>query len=144
MDIECAVALDALYVNEHAAARVLRVLPNLRNHVCVAPGIETFGEELVGTEVPHLLEHVVIELQGQAHEGGSFTGHTSWAEELAQTRAEGVARMRVTVTFSNDLVALRACALACELIEWALAPSTGTTPDSNAYVTELRGIVRAA
>lgn len=123
LDLEVAAALGTLYVSASVAQRILQQLPNLAKHVCVNGRGETFGDELVGTELPHLLEHVIIELQGQANpeHGSTFTGHTSWLEELERTRAEGIALMRVTVTFIDDLEALRACEQARAIIEHAVA-----------------------
>lgn len=132
LDLEVVCALEALHVDERTAARVLRELPNLSRHVCVNGRGETFGEEIVGTELPHLLEHVIIELQGQdaamraqrdaeraraAAPHLKLQGHTSWAAELAETAPHGYALMRVTVTFQDDLVALRAAKDACALLK---------------------------
>ena len=119
LDIEVAVALDALHVDAQTAQHICELLPNLPKHVCVNGKGETFGEEIVGTELPHLLEHVIIELQGQADPKTrrSLTGHTSWLEELSVTGPQGYALMRVTVGFTDDFEALRALKQACELIE---------------------------
>ena len=123
LDLEVATPLEVLHVDEKTAERVLHELPNLSKHICVNGLGQTFGDELVGTELPHLLEHVIIELQGQANsrKEGVFTGHTSWLEELAQTRAKGYALMRVTVTFVDDFEALRAVEQARTIIELAIA-----------------------
>ena len=60
-------------------------------------------------------------------------------EELAATRAEGIALMRVTVGFANDLVALKAAEHARTLVEWAHEGS-GEQPDVAAMVAELRAL----
>lgn len=143
LDLELAISLDFLHVDERTARRVLSVLPNLARHICINERGETFGDEIVGTELAHLLEHVVVELQGQAHGAkalGVFQGHTSWADELARTRSQGVALMRTTVTFSNDLVALQAVKDACAIVDWAVSPSGDSTeaPDVPAMVAALR------
>ena len=124
LDLEVAAALESLHVTEAQARRVLELLPNLEHHVCVnGKGDGTFGEELVGTELPHLLEHVIIELQGQKMGGArrrvkpAFTGHTSWLEELSATVPQGYALMRVTVSFADDFMALRAMNEALAIIE---------------------------
>ena len=55
------------------------------------------------TPLPHLLEHLVIDLQTRAssHDDAAFVGTTEWIEEAAGTA-------RIQVSFTDDLVALRA------------------------------------
>lgn len=127
LDLEVAASLDSLYVTAEQADCILGVLPNLAHHVCVnGKGDGTFGEELVGTELPHLLEHVIIELQGQTMgSAGKFTGHTSWLAERSATAPQGYALMRVTVSFMDDLVALRAMNEAIAIIEQAVLSGRG-------------------
>ena len=153
LDILTSTPLALLHVGEDVAARMLQLLPNLRNHVCVhtRAGGGTFGSELVGTELAHLFEHVVIELQAQAHgaaaaagtppQAPQLIGHTSWAEELAVTGPQGHALMRTTVTFADDLVALQAAKDAAELLNWACTPQASAhAPDVAALVERLRGL----
>lgn len=114
LDIEVAAALETLHVTRSQASSVLAMFPNLARHVCVNERDDGhFASEIVGTELPHLLEHLIIELQARAdkEEGvapRSYSGHTSWLEELECTGPEGFALMRVTVSFADDFVALRA------------------------------------
>lgn len=143
LDLEVAASLDTLYVDDATAHRILDVLPNLAHHVCVnATDNATFGDELVGTELPHLLEHVIIELMGRAARmqgafAPTFTGHTSWLEELDATAPAGYALMRVTVTFANDFVALAAMNSALAIIAWACDPTTSPRPDVEAAIAQL-------
>ncbi|MCD8199820.1 MAG: hypothetical protein LUD25_02530 [Coriobacteriaceae bacterium] len=162
LDLLVEVPLSSLYVDEAVAGRVTGLLPNITKHICVNDNGERFGDELVGTELPHLLEHVIIEIQGQAYaaaddgsdgaQAPAFSGHTSWAAELADTRAQGIAQMRTTVTFHNDLVALAAVQEAVGLIDWACSENTdgaagaatepaSPTPDIQATVQRLRAIM---
>ena len=132
LDVETATALAYLHVSEQVAQRVLELLPSIGAHVCVNGAGQCFADELCGTELAHLLEHVVIELQGRAYRTGAgdgphFIGHTSWLLELAQTRDEGIALMRTSVTFADDLVALQALQQAAVIVEWA-ATGTGEPP----------------
>lgn len=176
LDLQVACPLELLHVDERLAHALLDRLPNLAHHVCVNGRGETLADELLGTELPHVLEHVIIELQGQralgagsasfstgsaslsaggatsvyagqesdadqrrgtdalaGQEAGvpraqgagrgafSFTGHTSWLEDIDATGRDGYALMRVTVTFQDDFAALRACEDARRLIEDCLA-----------------------
>lgn len=149
LDIETETALEHLHVSAEVAEAVCERLPNIVNHVCVntRDGSERFGGEIVGTELAHLFEHIVIELEARAGSragglaggradsranadsagaagaagaaGGELIGHTSWAEELADTRGRGVAVMRTTVTFTDDLVALAAARDASAIVNEA-------------------------
>ena len=139
LDLELAVALDVLHVSEEQADCVLSLLPNLSRHVCVNEHGDWFGDEIVGTELPHLLEHIIIELEGQAcGNAGKPAGHSSWLEELGQTAPEGYALMRTTVTFSNDFVALQALKEALAIIDWVIDPRGLGDPDSDACSGRIR------
>ena len=67
---------------------------------------DTFAAVMDHTSIPHLLEHLVIDLQTQAaqevsDENAVFVGTTEWIDEFA-------GRARIEVSFTDDLVALRA------------------------------------
>lgn len=148
LDFELEIPLRILSVSERTARHVLRVLPNLAHHLCINEKGETFGDEIVGTELGHLFEHILIELQGQAYGDaarGAFKGHTSWVDEIANTRPQGIALMRTTVTFLNDFVALQAATDACSIVNWAVRPSSqssGETPDIPAMLDSLRRMMQ--
>ena len=120
MDCEITCSLEKLYINEQTCIKIKEILPNIGKQICVNGKGEFFEEEMCGTEAPHLLEHIMIELLGSVY-NKPFTGHTSWAEELSQTAPSGFALMRVTVTYLDDIVALAALKYALVLLEWALA-----------------------
>lgn len=139
IDFDVRTQLPFLHVTEEQAARILWLMPNLANHVCVndTEG-ESLGPELVGTELPHLFEHIIIELQGKAASGSAvFTGHTSWLDELDETGPDGYALMRTTVTFRNDFVALTAAGQALEIIRWMVDPAEAPEPDVAALIFQL-------
>lgn len=95
--------------------RVLESYPGLARHACVNDRGPTFASVMNSTSLPHLLEHLVVELQGRAaledlQSSGArralpddfvFVGTTEWVD-----RPAGLAR--VSVNFADDLVALRA------------------------------------
>lgn len=86
------------------AARASERFPNLVRHACVNEVGDTFGAVIEHTSLPHLLEHLVIDLQTSAMPDGSaavFVGTTTWIDEEA-------GRARIEVSFTDDLVALRA------------------------------------
>lgn len=124
--LEVEVALEVLYVTPQIAQDMLQRFPNLAQHVCVNDNGPTFGADIEGTWSPHLLEHLIIELQateearrGFTHPGEGLTGHTSWLAPLEDTRGEGVALMQVVVRFHDDLLALAACKQATSLLNAA-------------------------
>ena len=88
------------------AARVCASFPNLPRHACVNGAGDTFGAVMEATSLPHLLEHLVIDLQTQAappdaSPDTAYVGITRWTDENA-----GLAHIEVSLP--DDLVALRA------------------------------------
>ena len=88
------------------AARVCASFPNLPRHACVNGAGDTFGAVMEATSLPHLLEHLVIDLQPQAappdaSPDTAYVGITRWTDENA-------GRAHIEVSFTDDLVALRA------------------------------------
>ena len=88
------------------AARVRASFPNLPRHACVNGAGDTFGAVMEATSLPHLLEHLVIDLQTQAappdaSPDTAYVGNTRWTDENA-------GRAHIEVSFTDDLVALRA------------------------------------
>ncbi len=107
--------------NPRMAAWLLRRLPTLRQHACVNDKGTTFSAVMDETSLPHVLEHVAIDLQVRADdspEGGArcaaYVGVTEWVDERA-----GVAR--VSISYTDDLVALRALRDGAALVNEALA-----------------------
>lgn len=115
--IVCEVRIDPArrYTDSGLAADLLEKHPTLACHACVNGVGDVFGDVIGHTAVPHLLEHLVIDLQ--ARSGGrlsdTFVGTTEWVDE-AQGRAV------VQVSFADDLVALRAFRDAADKINAAM------------------------
>ena len=87
-------------------ARVRASFPDLPRHACVNGAGDTFGAVMEATSLPHLLEHLVIDLQTQAappdaSPDTAYVGITRWTDENA-------GRAHIEVSFTDDLVALRA------------------------------------
>jgi len=93
------------------ARMAVAVRPDLPLHSCVNGVGPTFGSVIANTPTPHLLEHVVIDLQTAACPDPDrvFTGMTRWTDRRA-------GRAEVQVSYADDLVALRAFRDAVELI----------------------------
>lgn len=85
------------------AACVRATFPDVPRHACVNERGDTFSCVMDSTSLPHLLEHLVIDLQTRGADAGDavFVGTTTWTDECA-------GRARVEVSFTDDLVALRA------------------------------------
>lgn len=121
----CRVALSAAprTTSPQLMSRVLAVVPTLAQHACVNERGTTFAAVMDCTPLPHLLEHLVVDLQVRAESGRWFTlpgaaagappsmagathdrpivGTSEWLDEAA-----GIAR--IDVSFADDLVVLRA------------------------------------
>ena len=108
------------------AHRLLAQLPTLADHTCVNELGEPFSRQMDHTSLPHMLEHIVIDLQARAADDADdseqsagaaalFVGTTMWTDEAA-----GAAR--VEVSFTDDLVALRAFRDAARILNAAVLP----------------------
>lgn len=96
-------------VSADQARAALELLPNLARHVCVNEKGDSFGDDIVGTEPAHLVEHVAIELMAHRHGGGEgLMGHSS------HTGEPGL--MLVKLSYRDDLVALECLSRAVELV----------------------------
>jgi hypothetical protein len=136
-------ALDAIVmapagvrVSAEAARRADAAFPKLVSHVCVTGGSKHFGDEIVGTEPAHLVEHVAIELMVQtaaldqrerrandpdadAVADRTYTGHTSAVNRL-DTDDPAFDPYQVSVTYDNDIMAIRALRYACDITSWIM------------------------
>ena len=121
----CRVAFGAAsrVTSPQLMSRVLAAVPTLAQHACVNERGTTFAAVMDCTPLPHLLEHLVVDLQVRAEAGQWLTlpgvaaeapphvagatsdypivGTSEWLDEAA-----GIAR--IDVSFADDLVALRA------------------------------------
>ena len=95
------------YTTPAIARRICEKFPRLPRHTCVNDAGPTFGAVIDHTPLPHLLEHLVIDLQvanekcDTLSECFTYVGTTQWLDEEA-----GLAR--VEVNYADDLGALRA------------------------------------
>ena len=99
------------YTNPQIAEQVLQRYPALARHACVNAEGRTFGCVIDHTSLPHLLEHLSIELQTQASEDSeaTFVGTSEWTDEAA-------GKARVQLSFRDDLEALRALKAAVDIV----------------------------
>lgn len=89
--------------------------PNLPLHTCKNSSGKTFAAVMNKTSLPHLFEHLVIDLQTQAsiQDERVFIGTTEWLDEAA-------GKARIEVSFADDLNALRAFRDAAQILNRAM------------------------
>jgi hypothetical protein len=97
-------------VDEGLAAAALACRPTLAEHACKQRGFGRFGDGLLGTTLPHLVEHIALDLlvedvrtAGGGEDGGvpspplcapivlPIAGNTVWAD-----RRQGLMKVRVS------------------------------------------------
>ena len=119
------------------AERALELLPGLERHVCHNDDGRTFAEELADTEVPHLFEHVVMELMAKAGSPRSLKGETSW-----DFKRDGHGIFRVAFEYDDDLVCLGAIKAASKVM--AYLTDGGPEPDTEAEAARLKSLRQIA
>lgn len=92
------------YAWPHLAEQTLHAFPDLAFHSCVNDAGTRLADVLHKTSIPHILEHLIIDLQihdPRVPADAALAGSTEWIRE-----EEGLAR--VEVNYTDDLVALEA------------------------------------
>ena len=84
-------------------------MPRLSHHTCHNGQGLTFRQECKNTEIPHLFEHLIIELQLQAQQRPTdvLRGETEW-----DWQRDPRGRFNVSVDYDNELLAVGAIRLA--------------------------------
>lgn len=96
----------------HLPRRLFRLFPHMSHHKCENDFGYSFRRECQDTELPHLLEHLIIELQSQVEPDGVLRGQTVW-----DWRLDPRGRFHVYVDFTNELLAIAAARLAERIIK---------------------------
>jgi hypothetical protein len=95
----------------HVHKGVFRLFPNLSRHKCHNGNGYSFRKEARATEVPHLLEHLIIELQAQAQHHDVLKGETQW-----NWRVDPRGTFHVHVEYENEQLVLAAIRLAERIV----------------------------
>ena len=95
----------------HLPRKLFQMFPHLEHHECDNVRGKTFRKECQATEIPHLLEHLIIELQGQALPHSGLSGETQW-----NWKVDPRGRFHVYVQYENELLVLAAIRLAEKII----------------------------
>lgn len=115
------------------AERALAWMPALATHACDNPAASSFADELSDTELPHLAEHIALDLIRRAGVRGRLRGDTSWDFER-----DGAETFRMMLDCPDDAVALGALKAAIGAVD-ALAHGA-EPPDPQAEATRLRAL----
>lgn len=126
--------------DESIAERALILLPGLDRHTCANGDGRTFTEELADTEVPHLFEHVVMEIMAQAGSPRSLKGETSW-----DFKRDGHGIFRVSFEYDDDLVCLGAIKFANKVMSYLTGGGPAPNPAREAErLRSLRAVAAAS
>jgi len=115
------------------AERALELLPGLASHTCSTGDARSFIEEIADTEVPHLFEHVVLELMAESGSPRDLLGETAW-----DFRRDGRGVFRVSLEYDDDLVCLGAVKSADRLMGYML--EGGDRPDIGAETARIAAL----
>lgn len=96
----------------HIPKLLFKLFPHLSRHHCDNDNGFSFRRECQCTEIPHLFEHLIIELQGQVLQSGTLKGETQW-----NWRVDPKGRFHVYVEYSNELLVLGAIRVAERIIQ---------------------------
>ena len=115
---------------------LFELFPHLARHQCHNGQNRSFAEEALETEVPHLLEHLIIELQSQISDGGTISGETEW-----NWRKDPRGMFHVHLDYQDEYVVLGAIRLA-ERIMSAIDEEAIALLDVEREVARLRELAR--
>lgn len=117
---------------------IFRMFPHMAAQRCHNDGGYSFRREAQATEIPHLFEHIILEIQNQVRRGVGlpFAGETSWNWTL-----DPRGRFYVTVDYDNEIVCLGAIRLAERVIN-ALDSKEISQIDMTREIARLREIAK--
>ncbi len=95
----------------HLPRGLFRLFPHLAHHKCHNGNGYSFRKEAMATEVPHLLEHLIMELQSQALPHNVLKGETQW-----NWRVDPRGTFHVHVEYENEQLVLAAIRLAERIV----------------------------
>lgn len=110
--------------------RVWKVMPELRDHVCLGDESGTFGDVMGDTELAHLLEHVTVELLARTDVAGDIA--------CGQTSEVGERTYKIVLKCIDDVLVVGALSSAAWIMQWAFSGGGEPVPDVDAIA---RGLV---
>lgn len=96
--------------------RVYNLMPEICDHVCLGDEGSTFKDAMPSTELPHLFEHVAVELMSRSGLGGDIScGRTREVEDGDGRTFE------VQLDCPDDVLTIGALSSAEWIMQWAFA-----------------------
>ena len=119
---------------------LFRMFPYLAAQRCYNDHGHSFRREARATEIPHLFEHLLLEIQKQVRRGlyadSPISGETEWNWTI-----DPRGRFHVRVGYDNEIIALASVRLAERIIN-ALDSKEITTIDIDREVRRLRDLAK--
>jgi len=121
---------------------LFRMFPYLAAQRCYNDLQVSFRREATNTEIPHLFEHLLLEVQKQVRRGivdpSPISGETQW-----NWTVDPRGLFHVTVGYDNEIVALASIRL-CERIMASLDSPEHTVIDVDREIKRLRELAKAS
>ena len=115
--------------------RVLSLMPELADHVCLGDSAPRFGDVIEDTELAHLLEHVTVELLARTDIAGDILS--------GQTVELGERLYMITLVCPDDVLVAGALSSAVWILQWAYSGGGDPQPDVEAIAGGLVGLVES-
>ena len=115
--------------------RVLNLMPELADHVCLGDSAPRFGDVIEDTELAHLLEHVTVELLARTDIAGDILS--------GQTVELGERLYKITLVCPDDVLVAGALSSAVWILQWAYSGGGDPQPDVEAIAGGLVGLVES-
>jgi len=126
----------------HMPRILFRMFPYLAAQRCYNEEGHSFRREALATEIPHLFEHLLLEIQKKVRRGiasdVSIKGETEWNWTI-----DPRGRFHVTVGYDNEIVALASVRLAERIIN-ALDSKEIAAIDIDREMRRLRELVKVS
>ena len=116
-------------------ARIMDLIPELADHVCLGDNAPTFGDVVDDTEVAHLLEHVTVELLARTNIAGDITS--------GRTAEVGERTYVIRLDCPDDVLVIGALSSAEWVLEWAYNGGGDPVPDIDAIASGLVSLVQS-
>ena len=118
-----------------ATSRVYYLSTDIADHVCLGDAGEKFSDCMGHTELPHLLEHLAVEIMVK----------TGLAGDISCGRTRGVVvddrLFDVELSCPDDVLAIGALSSAAFMMDWAFLYPEESAPNFDATVAALRSLV---
>lgn len=115
--------------------RIYNLMPTIIGQACVGDVGSTFRDVMGDTELPHLMEHVAIELISRTNLADRITTGRTWP-------IDDIHRLySIQLTCVDDVLVAGALSSAAWIIDWAFTGGEGPEPDIDATVDGLMGLV---